>query len=645
MLRFFKCLLGPGITSFVFVTLATAQSQQTTQNTQSPSQTTVPTLRSSAQLVVVDVVVTDKDRKPVHGLKQSDFTLNEDNVPQTLKNFEEHSALTLAEAMKFPELPKLPHGVFTNYTPASVNGAVDILLIDSLNTPLIDQLYLRQQLLAYINSIPPGSRIAIFGLTSHLSVLQGFTSDPAVLKAVAASTRFARNSPVLKDSTGGSGLQNSLSDDAEDAGLQADTVANMRLFDAEVESFQTQLRIKFTLDAMSQLARYLAAIPGRKNLIWFSGAFPITIFPDPSITIPFAASAVQAEFQDQFRYTVNQLARAQVAVYPIDPRGLSTSSAFDAASTRNYAGGNPSRLTQDLNKFSNDTAMDHSTMSQMAEGTGGRAFYNTNDLTKAVTDAAEEGSNFYSLAYTSTNPNRNGEFRKIKIQLARQGLNLTYRRGYYADNPDKANPSINKSPSKQVPDSAVTAAAPSVQQSIRSAMMRGSPTPSEILIKVGVFPTGPVTHTQDQPAPGNIPNEKTHGPYRSYSVSYAISPNDITLRKPDGKIHANFELVIFVYKPDGTLVNRLSTPLHIASTMDQIVKSVAQGIHYSQEVSAPAKGEYFLRIAVHDLERDRFGAVEVATSEVNNLTLLTATPTPSSPAMTPANAPSTPAPK
>jgi hypothetical protein len=264
--------------------------------------------------------------------------------------------------------------------------------------------------------------------------------------------------------------------------------------------------------------------------------------------------------------------------------------------------------------------MEHSTMSLMAEGTGGRAFYNGNDLTKAVAAAAEEGSNFYSLSYTSTNPNRNGEFRKIKIQLAQQGLNLTYRRGYYADNPDKIKPSINNTPSKQVPDSAVTAAAPSIQQSIRGAMMRGSPTPSEILIKVGVFPVGPINQTQDQPAPANIPSEKTHGPYRSYNVSYAISPNDITfIRKPDGKIHANFELVIFVYNPDGTLVNRLSTPLHIASTMDEIVKSVAQGIHYTQEISAPAKGEYFFRIAVHDLQRDRFGVVEVATSEVKNL--------------------------
>jgi VWFA-related protein len=548
--------------------------------------------------------------------------------------------------MKFPSMPKLPPGTFTNYTPEPVNGAVDILLIDSLNTPLTDQLYVRQQLLAYIKAMPPGSRIAIFGLTSHLSILEGFTSDPDVLKSVALSSKLTRNSPVLKDSTGGSGTQNSPADDAEDSGLPADTVANMRIFEAEIESFQTQLRIKFTLDAMSQLARYLAGIPGRKNLIWFSGSFPISIFPDPNLPGPFSPWTVAADSEDQFRYTVNQLARAQVAVYPIDARGLTSTSAFDAASSRNYAGGNPARMTQDLNKFSNDTALEHSTMSQMAEATGGHAYYNGNNLTKAVATAVEEGSNFYSLAYTSANSNRHGEFRKINIRLAQQGFTLNYRRGYYADNPDNINSSGKASPSKQVPDGAVTAAAPSVRQSIRGAMMRGSPTPSEILIKVGVFPTGPAAQTHDQPAPGNILSEKTHGPYRNYTVSYAISPNDITfIRKPDGKIHANFELVVFVYNPDGTLVNRLSTPLSIASTMDEIVKSVAQGIHYTQEVSVPVKGEYFLRIAVHDLQRDRFGVVEVATSDVKNLMLPTAAPPPPSTATTPASAPASSAPK
>jgi hypothetical protein len=171
---------------------------------------------------------------------------------------------------------------------------------------------------------------------------------------------------------------------------------------------------------------------------------------------------------------------------------------------------------------------------------------------------------------------------------------------------------------------------------MRVALMRGSPTPTEIIMKVAVFPAGPSTQTEDTPAPNNILSEKVHGPFRRYSVSYAIQPSDITfLRAPDGTIHAAFELVIFVFNSDGVLVNRLVNPLHIASPLDEIKKNVANGIRYTQQISAPAKGEYFLRIVVHDLTRDRLGAVEVATSEVKNLQPPTAPPPPSTPSVSP----------
>ena len=641
MLRLFKCLPGPAFTALIFATLTSAQTPQPSQAaaTPQPPQSSVATLRAGTQLVVVDVVVTDKNQKPVHGLKASDFTLTEENVPQVVKHFEEHTALTPADATKFPALPKFPPGVFTNYTPEPVNGAVNLLLLDALNTPVRDQAYVRQQLLAFLNSTPPATRIAIFGLTTQLTILQGFTSDPELLKAV-ASSKLGKNSPLLQDSVGGGGIQNTTADALEDQGVDPTIVANLRQFDAQQQSFQLQLRVKYTLDAMNQLARYLSSIPGRKNLIWFSGSFPISVLPDTTgnLTDPFA---VVADYEKEFRDTVSLLARSQVAVYPVDARGLTNAPVFDAATTRNYGRG-PARMIQDLNKFSTDTIAEHSTMSQMAEATGGHAFYNTNGLTQAVATAINDGSNFYTLTYTPANPARDGKFRKIKVQLAHSGVNLAYRHGYYADDPDKG-PTTTKGPQQSnVADAAVTAGAPNPVQTMRVAMMRGSPTPSEIIMKVAVLPAGPSTQTEDTPAPNNILSEKVHGPFRRYSVSYAIEPADITfLRAPDGKIHAAFELVIFVFNPAGTLVNRLSTQLRIASPLDELKKNVANGIQYRQEISAPAKGEYFLRIVAHDLTHDRFGAVEVATSEVKNLPPPTAPP-PASPASPPAEPASTP---
>jgi VWFA-related protein len=574
----------------------------------------VPTVKASAELVIVDVVVTDSGKKPVHGLTAADFKLTESNVPQVIKHFEEHTALTSADAAKFASMPKLPPGIFTNYTPAPVSGAVNLVLLDALNTPMRDQAFVRKQLLAYLKSTPPGTRIAIFGLTTHLILLQGFTSDPDALRAVLDKGR-AKGSPLLDDQVGGGGIQNNQTDDLEDSGADPTVIANMRQFDAETQSFQLQLRAKYTLDAMNQIARYLSAIPGRKNLIWFSGSFPIDILPDTSgtQTDPFAAVASS---EDEFRDTVSLLARSQVAVYPIDARGLMTSPVFDASTSRNYGGATGrARMMQDNSKFFNDTAEEHGTMLAMADATGGRAFVNTNGLTQAVASAIEEGSNFYTLTYTPTNSEHDGKLRKIKIQLSRPGVELSYRKGYYADDPDKVDKTVTKL------DAAVTGApALTSQDTLRLAMTRGAPTPAEILIKVGVMTLTPASQTEDKVAPGNLPAAKAKGPYRRYSVNYAIEPRDLTfVRAPDGKVHGDFDLVIFVFNPDGELVNALQNTIHFAGSLDELRQMVAHGLLCHEEISAPAKGEYFLRIAVHDLHRDHYGAVEVATSSVRDV--------------------------
>lgn len=578
-------------------------------SSQSAPASAVPALRASVQLVVVDVVVTDKDHKPVHGLKLSDFTLTEDGKQQAIGHFEEHTALTPADAAKLQALPKLPPGIFTNYSPAPANGAVTLLLLDALNTPWADQAFVRQQLLKFLEQVSPGTRIAIFGLTSRLTILQSFTTDPALLKAV-LDKKLASTSFLLDDAVGGSGTHDSIADRMEDStdrlmnmdnSTFAEMVANVRQMDAQQQSFQLQQRAQFTLDAMSQIARYLSGIPGRKNLIWLSGSFPINILPDMTgIKNPFA---VVATSEDEFRETVDLLAKSQVAVYPIDARGVMTSPIFHATTSRNY-GPNPKRMNQDNNKFFSDTSQEHGTMTEMAQATGGRAFVNTNGLAHAVESAIDEGSNFYTLSYTPANQARDGEFRRIKVQVAQKEVNLSYRQGYYAKTEKQA--------------AAVgTAARPDL---LRTAMMRGAPTPEEILLRVGVFPLTPAGQTEPDPAPGNKVAPNVHGPYSRYRVNSIVEPLDIAfLSSPDGKVRADLDLLVFVYNPDGTLVNAQVSPVHINGSSDEVKQALAHGIFYQQEVSAPAKGEYFLRIAVHDLNRDRFGAVEVATSAVKNV--------------------------
>ena len=106
------------------------------QNATAPatSQAAQYTMSVTSQLVVVDVTVTDKHGKPLHGLKAGDFVLNENGQPQQVRSFEEHTGLSDQDAAKVPAQPKLPPGDFTNFVATPPNGALDIILIDRLNT-------------------------------------------------------------------------------------------------------------------------------------------------------------------------------------------------------------------------------------------------------------------------------------------------------------------------------------------------------------------------------------------------------------------------------------------------------------------------------------------------------------------------------
>ena len=147
---------------------------------QTPQEQPETVIKSFTNLVVVDVVVTDGHQNPIHNLKASDFTLLEDGKPQTVKVFEEHAA---AEAATPVSTPKAEPGVFSNELSISTPGPLNILLLDSLNTPVNDQVFLHEQVMKYLKQSPPGRRIAIFGLTRQLTMLQSFTTDPEVLRA------------------------------------------------------------------------------------------------------------------------------------------------------------------------------------------------------------------------------------------------------------------------------------------------------------------------------------------------------------------------------------------------------------------------------------------------------------------------------
>ena len=640
-----------------------APAQTTPQMIAQPAPAAVPTLKANSRIVVIDVGVNDAKGNPVKNLKASDFTLKESGAPQTIAQFEEYAGLPPADAAKLPEMPKMPANTFTNYTPVPASGALNVLLLDALNTPMKDQAYVRGEMLKYLKTPHPGTRMAIFGLNMKLVLLQGFTSDPEVLRAAVASAKNGpkasalMNNAVSGDQPGQDNPMDAVTDSLAGDPDAAMAVAAMQQFDAELKSYQLQMRIQYTLDAMNDLARYLSGLPGRKNLIWFSGSFPINIMPDGDLMNP---SSIAADFADEFHKTSAMLARAQVAVYPIDARGLMVDPTLDASNSgANIVKGNPKAMLKDQQTFITNTANEQSTMQQMADDTGGKAFVNTNDLTTAVQKAVAAGANYYSLVYTPTNKDWKGDYRKVQVQLAKSGYTLTYRRGYYADDPD----AIRKDEPKEAPmmlgggrgmgggggmgaegragmggpAAGGAGAADPNRAAMRAAMQFGGPDPTQILFKTAINPATGLP--EDKVAKNNAADPKLAGPFERYIIYVAALPSDFTFTPaPGGKHRMAVELVTHVYNSNGELLNM--NRARATGDIDDAQYAAMQrsGMQFRQEISVPLKGQSFLRIGLHDLTSDRVGAVEIPVAAVSKLKPL-GTPAPAATPATPAPPP------
>lgn len=579
-------------------------------------------LHIDTQLVVVDVTVQDSNGRPIHGLKRDDFTVTENNRPRTIEYFEEDSSQLSPQTG--PALPPLPPGTFTDYTAVPPSGALNVLLLDTLNTPMADQAYVRNQLRQFVKKVKPGTRIAILGLSQRLYMLQGFSSDPQILRNVVEHKLLPRGSSLLGDQVSTGNTPEAATDLVANFGSEALGAGGMQIastlqqFETEQQSFQTQLRIRYTLDAFNALAHYLSAFSGRKNLIWFSGSFPINILPDPAMDNSFA---LMEDSSPEFRETTDLLSRAQVAVYPVDARGLMTDPTFSAAATMRGTQLNANQPGKSSLAFYQSQVSEHMTMSQLAEDTGGRAFYDTNDLATAVQSAIESGTNYYTLMYSPAETSWNGAYREVGVKLNNSlkdaGFLLAYRHGYYADAP-------NETPkeSRRV-STTMTSTAPANGGNVymRATMAHGAPTPEDILFKVRVLPIGSVR--EETLASANVvdPAHPIKAPFRRFALDIAAVGSDFRLeQKSDGRHTGSMEFSVFLYDNDGRLLNATGKTVELNLT-PEAYKRFLSGVKAHFELSVPVKGggNDFIRVGIHDIFSNRFGAVEIPVASVEGL--------------------------
>jgi len=556
------------------------------------------TLQVYSRETVVDVTVTDAKGDPVRGLQASDFTMQEDGKPQPIRGFHEYSGRDTPPAERVP--PPLPANVYTNLQPAPASSAVNILLLDALNSAPADQVYIKQESMKYLKSMPKGTRIAVLGLSSRLTILQGLTSDPAILlAAVDTKKNRALPSPFIDTDTGD--MIDSLMDIVDDG-----TAATLQEFENEQATFQQDMRNRMTLEALNQIAAYVSTIKGRKNLLWFTTGMPLNIFPDGGVN----DLQGMTDYSKDLRKTTDLLTAAEVAVYPIDARGLFNDPANSAATQGKGLSG-PRATQKAANdaaaklKFAQKTAQEQLSMEAVAEATGGIAYYNTNDLRAAVGKAIQNGANYYTISYVPPSLAYDGRYHSINVKVDRPDVHLGYRKGYNAD--DIASNAIT-------PELTLATTAPEPYgNNMAASMGRGVPTSSQLLFDVRVEPSTTPAKPTDPPVLGTLDPKLTGKALVRYDFQYVFPARQLTFASgPNGAHNGSVEFDVVAYDVYGKRITALSQTIKLPLTAEQyqqMVKSQTP-FQFFQQIDLPP-GEMFIRVGVLDGVSDKVGTTEI----------------------------------
>ena len=514
--------------------------------------------KSTVRRVMVDVVVLDSLGRPVSGLTADDFSVAEDGKPQRLRAFDVHDFEPVSDSL--PTLPaSMPLNTFVNVPAGPERGPLYVLLLDLLNMEVSDQPYARKQLLDFVRKKPMGTRFAVYVLSDHLFQALGFTEDRNLLAdAVDPKNPHSRIPRIF---------------------LYAD---NFRPF----------------ISAPGVLARigdYLSDLPGHKNLIWFSGSFPSTIMPDGK------AMTEALSVSDQIKEATDSLTRGRVAVYPVDVRGVVPTS--PSAST-GAAPGNGDGMAADA--MLNAAYM---TEEEIAFATGGHAFHDTNDLAGALTTATETGGHYYTLTYSPTNQNYDGRLRRIRVELAKKGYRLEYRRSYYGN----ASPG-GKAPVKELRAAAELAplAVSKPSDSLYPNMQHGAPMAHQLLFRAHIYtlaPAAKATREQtaklaDKPAPARDHSQNSEKPRRrvqlqTYQIDYTIAAR-----------YPLLEIAAAAYDDDGKILNSAIQRFIEPGTEFPDNKAGGSIYRVQQQFDVPVNAAS-VRVAVRDVATDNVGALEI----------------------------------
>jgi VWFA-related protein len=369
------------------------------------------TFKANSNLVIIDVSAKDKGGLPVEGLKAGDFTVLEDGKPQKVSVFEYQRISSKPEPppeLKLEDqfaLPEAPKTTITAATPGQIqyhDKRLMVFFFDFSSMQIPDQLRAQDGALDYLKkNITKDDVVAVLFYASTIQVLTDFTSDRDVL------TRVIKGMPI-----GDASELAALADTGDENG--EDTQAAFVADETEFNIFSTDKK----LAAIEQAAKMLASFPEKKALVYFSGG----------------VSRSGLDNEAQLQAAINAAAKANLSIYSIDTRGLQADPPGGGASKGGARGsGIFNGGVQNSQRSAQLASQD--TLYTLAAETGGKSFFDSNDIALGIQRTQDAMGSYYLLGYYSTNNAADGKYRKISVKLNNPKLaaKLEHREGYYAD--------------------------------------------------------------------------------------------------------------------------------------------------------------------------------------------------------------------
>ena len=525
--------------------------------------------RSETTLIQVPVVVTDKNGNHVRGLTKDDFRVLENGKEQKIATFEELVATTA----RIPPTPTSP-GAYSNLA-VSESGkqarAVTVIAVDTVNTPFLDQAIGRHELVKYLaNNIDTSQVMALMIITSRgVRVVQGLTGDPEqllqVLKKIGGELPQNYSTSLDNQANAALGDVPILPDVNFNSSVTA-TLAAVQSFedyaDTMAGQFQQARAIEMTMNSFLGIAWSLSGVPGRKSVIWATSGFPF-VLSSPDV--------VPGNLGPLYERMMKALTDGQISIYPVDVRGIITRGEGEATPGDFMHRGSGHTVHQMNNRMWLNADSIQS-LNEFAEMTGGKAFYNTNDLAGSFKRAADDSSSYYLVGYYLDTKNNRAGWRQLKVGVDKKDVETRARKGFFVTR------------ATVDPDS-------TRDYDLHAAL------------------TSPIDGT-GVPVTLKWTGISGEGEKKKASYEILIPPNGVTLEGGD-QSKLNFDIAVAAYrdksKEDKPVLMQGQT-VDTAITPQQLAMVRAKGITINKNLEI-GPGQYSVRLVVRDSATGKVGSV------------------------------------